>query len=304
MVSSVKTFETVAIIGCGDIGCRVAQLLQSDVHLITVYVRSEASVSRIAALGIGAEVLDLDSLNRESGKNLTQFRNQLVFYFAPPPAKGQLDTRMRAWLAALDPNNLPQRILYISTTGVYGDQQGRRIDETIATNPQANRAKRRLDAEEVLAQFCIAHYIDFVILRVAGIYGAQRLPRQRLIAKTPILRPEISPLTNRIHEDDLAACCVAAALTSRSAEIYNISDGDNMTMSDYFIRVAEFLNLPSPPRVSWYEAETILSEGMLSYLKESRLIDNTKMLTLLKIQLKYASLSEYFKQTQIDKKQK
>lgn len=301
MVSSVKTFESVAIIGCGDIGCRVAQLLQNNAHSITGYTRNEANTIRIAQLGIGAERLDLDSLSRKPSNNLAPFDNQLVFYFAPPATEGVTDTRMRAWLTTLDGSNLPLRILYISTTGVYGDQQGRHIDETTATNPQSERAKRRLDAENALIEFSLQHSIDYVILRVPGIYGAKRLPRKRLVARTPVLRPEVSPLTNRIHEDDLAQICVTAALKSRGGEIYNISDGDNMTMSDYFIRVAEYLNLPTPPRISWYEAETLLSEGMLSYLKESRFIDNSKMLSVLNIDLKYSSLTEYFNSTQIKK---
>lgn len=294
MNSSVKPFKNVSIIGCGDIGCRVAQLLQSESHLVTGYARSEASLSRMAQWGIGSERLDLDSLSRETQNSLTQFKNQLVCYFAPPAAKGECDTRMRAWLGALDKNNLPQRILYISTTGVYGDQQGRRVDETTATNPQADRAKRRLDAEQALTKFALEHAINFIILRVSGIYGADRLPRKRLMAQTPILHPQVSPITNRIHEDDLAQICVAAALKSNSAEIYNVSDGDNMTMSDYFIQVAEHLKLPQPPRISWYEAESHLSEGMLSYLKESRIIDNKKILTQLGITLKFQALSDFF----------
>lgn len=294
MNSSVKPLKNVSIIGCGDIGCLVAQLLLKDAHLITGYARSEASITRMAELCIGSTVFDLDSLSSEKSNSLTQFKNQLVFYFAPPPANGTRDNRMRAWLDALDKKNLPQRILYISTTGVYGDQQGRRVDETTPVNPQADRAMRRLDAEQALTQFSIKHAVEFIILRVSGIYGQDRLPRKRLLARTPILRPEVSPITNRIHEDDLAQICVAAALNSPSGEIYNVSDGDNMTMSEYFIQVAEYLKLPQPPLISWYEAESLLSEGMLSYLKESRIVDNKKILHQLGITLIYPSLQSFF----------
>jgi len=301
MVCSEKPLKNVSIsiIGCGDVGCRVALLLQESLYPVTGYTRNKATISHLTKLGIGAKELDLDSICLKSNDNLKQFSRlfsgQFVFYFAPPPARGEVDTRIRAWLAALDTSNLPQRILYISTTGVYGDHQGRRVNEQTPTNPQSDRAKRRLDAEQALAEFARKHSIEYVILRVPGIYGENRLPRKRLKAQTPMLRPEVSPVTNRIHEDDLATCCVAACLQSSSAEIYNVSDGDNITMSDYFIQVAEHLNLPIPPRISWYEAETMLSASMLSYLKESRIVDNKKIINQLGITLKYPSLSFFLK---------
>jgi len=297
MVCSEKPLKNVSIsiIGCGDVGCRVALLLQSSLYPVTGYTRNKETISHLTKIGIGAKELDLDSLSKESAKTLKEYSNQLVFYFAPPPASSEADTRIRAWLEALDTSCLPRRILYISTTGVYGDHQGKHVDEKTPTNPQSDRAKRRLDAEQALAEFARRHSVEYVILRVPGIYGENRLPRKRLEAQTPMLRPEVSPVTNRIHEDDLAACCVAACLQSNSAEIYNVSDGDNMTMSDYFIQVAEHLNLPAPPRISWYEAETMLSASMLSYLKESRIVDNKKILNQLGITLKYPSLSSFLK---------
>lgn len=297
MVYSEKPLKNVsiAIIGCGDIGGRIALLLQNSSYPVKGYTRNKATIAQLSKLGIGAKELDLDSLSNESRKTLRLFSEQVVFYFAPPPASGETDTRIRAWLEALDTSSLPRRILYISTTGVYGDHQGKHVNEKTPTNPQSDRAKRRLDAEQALADFARKHSVEYVILRVPGIYGENRLPRKRLMAQTPMLRPEVSPITNRIHEDDLATCCVTACLQSNSAEIYNVSDGDNMTMSDYFIQVAKHLNLPTPPRISWYEAETMLSASMLSYLKESRIVDNTKIINQLGITLKYPSLSSFLK---------
>jgi len=304
MVDTVIPVNSVSIVGCGDIGCRVAELLSNPQHAIqplaksaiTGYARSSASLSRITQLGIGSQAFDLDTLIQEPLSpcpNYRQFHKQIVFYFAPPANEGTTDTRIRNWLTMLDSEYLPQRILYISTTGIYGDQQGKQVNELTTPNPQTDRARRRLDAEHALAEFAVEHSIEYVILRVPGIYGDKRLPRKRLIAKTPILLPAISPITNRIHEDDLAQICVTVVLNSPSGEIYNVSDGDTMTMSDYFICIAEYLNLPRPPCISWYEAETLLSEGMLSYLKESRLIDNTKLINNLGIVLKYPSLSDF-----------
>jgi len=304
MADSVIPVNSVSIVGCGDIGYRVAELLSNPQHAIqplaksaiTGYARSSASLSRITALGIGSQALDLDALIREplsSRPKYRQFHKQIVFYFAPPASEGTTDTRIRNWLTMLDSEYLPQRILYISTTGIYGNQHGKHVNELTTPNPQTDRAKRRLDAEHALTEFALQYGVEFVILRVPGIYGEHRLPRKRLEQQAPILQPDIAPKTNRIHEDDLAQICVTAALNSDSGEIYNVSDGDNITMSDAFIQIAKYLNLPCPPTIDWQEAEATLSEGMLSYLKESRLIDNTKLINTLGIVLKYPSLSDF-----------
>jgi len=299
MPKTVKPVNSVSIIGCGDIGYLVAnQLIQQRVvapEAITGFSRNAKQLSRLSALNIGAKKLELDNLATSAAQFANHFGGQLVFYFTPPPASGSRDSRLRNWLGSLDKQQLPRRILYISTTGVYGDRQGQTVNETATTQPGADRAKRRLDAEQALADFAQEHNIDYVILRVAGIYGEHRLPRKRLEQQLPILRPELAPLTNHIHEDDLGNICIQAALLSDSGEIYNVADDDQMTMSEYFLFIAEKLQLPAPPQIDWQQAEHALSKGMLSYLKESRLIDNSKIKNKLGITLRYPTLSDFFK---------
>jgi len=308
MVEPVIPVNSVSIVGCGDIGCRVAELLSNPLHsdralpksAITGYTRSSASLSRITKLGIGSQAFDLDTLIQDplsSCPKYRQFHKQIVFYFAPPASEGTTDTRHRNWLTTLDSEYLPQRILYISTTGIYGNQHGKHVNELTTPNPQTDRARRRLDAEHTLTEFSLQHGVEFIILRVPGIYGSSRLPRKRLENQIPILEPKLSPKTNHIHEDDLAQICVIAALKSNSGEVYNVSDEDNMTMSDYFIHIAKYLMLPIPPTVNWQDAEMTLSKSMLSYLKESRVIDNSKLINELGIILKYPSLSYFINYT-------
>ncbi len=289
----------VSIIGYGDIGRRIAHQLQSSYPAnkltITAFNRqqsAETTETHHTVNGIGHKQLDLDN---PSTIDSTVFNNHCVFYLAPPPSTGTEDSRMRHWLAGLEKTQLPKRIVYISTTGVYGDQQGRTVTEQTPVKPQADRAKRRLDAELNLQRFATKNRIEYVILRVSGIYGESRLPVRRLKEQIPMLRSELAPITNRIHQDDLAKICIAAMLQSNSGEVYNVSDGDNINMTDYFIQVARFLKLPLPPEINWQQAEQQLSKGMLSYLKESRLIDNTKLLNTLNIQLTYPSIAEFFR---------
>jgi len=107
-----------------------------------------------------------------------------------------------------------------------------------------------------------------------------------------ILKENLSPFTNRIHEDDLANICVLAAEKAAAGAIYNVSDGKPGTMSRYFKDIAAALDLPQPAQVDMEEAQKVLSPGMLSYLQESRRIDNTKLIKELGVQLKYADFHQ------------
>ena len=277
--------ESVLIVGCGDIGRRVADRWQ-DVP-VTGLVSSAASAEHLQAAGITPLRANLD--DPASLKDLP-LKDALVFYFAPPPPSGTSDPRMSHFLAALDPQRLPARIVYISTSGVYGDRGGETVTEDTPPNPQVDRARRRYDAEQQLRRFGQKHKVPVVILRVGGIYGPGRLPRKRLEDRIPMIHEHLAPSTNRIHAEDLAQICVAAARHGRADRIYNISDGTDSNMTEYFNIVADFLKLPRPPTIDWQEAERSLSAGMLSYLRESRRMDNRRMLEELEIELQFPTL--------------
>lgn len=277
--------QSVVIVGCGDIGKRVAAKWQSVP--VTGLVRSAASAEQLKQLGITPWQANLDDPASLTDLPLA---TALVYYFAPPPVTGTTDPRMQHFLAAIDRQRLPARIVYISTSGVYGDRAGEVVTEHTPPNPQVDRARRRYDAEERLRRFGREYGVAVVILRVGGIYGPGRLPRKRLEERTPIIHEHLAPSTNRIHAEDLAQICVAAAKRGQADAIYNVSDGTDSNMTEYFNIVADFLKLPRPPTIDWEEAERTLSAGMLSYLKESRRMDNRRMLEELGIELKYPNL--------------
>lgn len=217
-------------------------------------------------------------------------RQAIVYYFAPPPPQGESDSRLENFLNAISSDKLPERIIYISTSGVYGDCQGERVTEASPLKPTTDRSKRRLAAEQTLTQWAKQHAVASVILRVGGIYGPGKLPLQRLSQGMTVLRRDIAPFSNRIHADDLALVCQAAAKAPGQHSIYNVCDNQASSMSDYFIRVAKHAGLPAPTEVDWQQAEAKLSPVMLSYLHESRRMDNSRMLEELKIELAYPDL--------------
>jgi len=273
------------VIGCGDIGRRVAASYGDQI--VRGVVRSKSSVDSCQNTNIIASQIDLDTSYTLPHE---QFNNANVFYFAPPPSTGLNDPRLEVFLNTV--SNLPKRIVLISTTGVYGDSKGEWIDENTPINPKAERAHRRVSAEQLLQGWASNHNREFMILRVPGIYAQDRLPLSRLKKGLAVVNENEAGWTNRIHADDLAQACKAAMECERKNQIINVTDGNPSSMTDYFNRVADYAGLARPPQISMKEAEETLSEGMVSYLKESRRIRNEKMLDILDITLKYPSLEK------------
>lgn len=276
------------IIGYGDIGARVAALEIARGRQVTACGRHpETHVVE----GVQTQPLDLDTLTNDY--RLPE--NVSVYYFAPPPAEGRQDTRIRAWLEAVSRGSLPKRLVYISTTGVYGDCHGEWIDETRTLNPETDRSHRRLDAEQCLQSWAKKHGVELVVLRVAGIYGPGRLPVARIKQGMRVLRESDSGFSNRIHADDLAEICVAAMERAENGEIFNVSDGHPSTMRDYFCQVAVKFGLPMPEEISWETAQQSFSPAMLSYLRESKRIDNRRLRERLDVELRYPTLADGLK---------
>ncbi len=278
----------ILIIGCGDIGERVARLEQAEGHGVAGLARSQATAGRLRAAGIEPLTGDLDI---PSSLSHLPVEGALVYYLAPPPGKGVTDPRLEGFVSVMVAARVPKRVVLISTTGVYGDCHGEWVTEERPANPQAQRAVRRLAAETALRSWSESSGVPIVILRVPGIYARGRLPEERLRAGEPVLREEESPFSNRIHADDLARVCVAAAHRDHPHDLYNVSDGHPTTMTDYFYRVADVLGMARPPAVTLEEARRRLGEGMLSYLAESKRIDNRRMREELGVELMYPDLA-------------
>jgi nucleoside-diphosphate-sugar epimerase len=275
------------IVGCGAVGRKIADsALQRGVS-VNCLVRTEESARRLRESGLDARALDLD---RKIIAPLDAAGETQVFYLAPPPPEGRQDPRMQRFLAAL-PEGTQPRIVYISTTGVYGDCKGAWVDERRPANPQVDRARRRRDAELQLLRWRDAVGGEVIILRVAGIYGPGKLPLARLAKQAPMVGESEAPWTNRIHIADLVSVCEAAMKLGRDGECYNVSDGQPGNMRDYFDRVADLFGLPRAPVISLAEGEGQLSAGLLSYLAESRRLDNRKMIEDLGISLRYPDLA-------------
>ncbi len=178
----------------------------------------------------------------------------------------------------------------MSTTGVYGDAAGGSVDESSPVAPGNDRSRRRVAAEQAVRAWCDARGVRWVVLRVPGIYGPDRLPLERLQRGEPALRPEDSGPANRIHVDDLVAACVAA-IEHPVGGVFNVGDGDHASTTVFLQVTAGLAGLPPPTLVSLAEARGRISPGMLAYLVESRRVDTSRMLNELGVVPRYPSVA-------------
>ena len=270
------------IIGSGAIGRRIVPLaLEQGMEVHTFNRKEEGIPGAVHHSGNLDEISTLQSLpTREAG----------VIYLAPPPGGGHRETRVANFLEAIAPGEEPQKLVYISTTAVYGDCGGAVVTEESETNPGSSRGKRRLDGERQFLSWGKERGVEVVILRVTAIYARDRLPVMQLQSGQPVLREEESLPVNRIHADDLSRICLAALERGRDGEIFNVSDGSVGTMTAYFNAAADVLGLPRPAQVTLEEARKVMSPLMISYFTESRVVDNSKMLRELGVKLLYPDL--------------
>jgi nucleoside-diphosphate-sugar epimerase len=281
--------ERVLIVGCGDVGLRVAQQLRGKVRVMAL-TSSPDRRAALRALGITPLLGNLDAPS--TLRRLSALATR-VLHLVPPASQGHEDARTRALVRAVRLRTLPHALVYGSTSGVYGDCQGAVVAETRAVRPDTPRARRRVYAEETVRYLGRSTGVCVSILRIPGIYAADRdggTPRARLAKRAPVLQREDDVYTNHIHANDLARACHLALWRSKSQRVYNVSDDSDLKMGDYFDLAANLYGLPLPPRMTRAQAAAVLSPMQLSFMGESRRLDNTRMKRELRVRLLYPTV--------------
>ena len=283
--------SSLLIVGCGDVGLRVVRALGGRLRVFAL-TSSPARRDALRAAGVRPVVGNLDdpaSLNRLAGLA------DAVLYLAPPPTSGHGDPRLSALLAALSRRTLPARVVYASTTGVYGDCRGEWVTETRPLNATTDRALRRVDAESRLRAWGRATGVRVTTLRIPGIYANDReggRPTDRLKRGTPVLAAADDGYTNHIHADDLARACIAALWRGRPQRVVQVCDDSDMKTGDYYDLVADLSGLPRPARVARAQAGEHFSAAQWSFLNESRRLSNARMKRELRLKLTRPTIRE------------
>jgi len=277
------------IVGCGDVGLRVLRLLGGRWRVLAL----SPSPERFELLRSAGAVPLHGDLDRPQTLGRLAGLADAVLHLAPPAAEGVADRRTLNLLRALARKGRVQRLVYASTTGVYGDCGGARFDETRAPNPSTDRAHRRADAEARVRWYGRRTGAAVSVLRIPGIYAFDRPggdPRERLRRGTPVLAAEHDVYTNHIHADDLARACLAALHRGAPQRVYHASDDSELRMGEYFDLVADRCGLPRPPRLGRAQAEAQLSPLLLSFMSESRRLDNRRLKQELRVHLRHPTI--------------
>ena len=367
--------QRLLIIGCGDIGQRVVQQLHHGWQVMGV-ARSDETLQKIRAAGALAMQADdahrlarwathilhaappasrdgevTDRLTRGWLQALARARGQRASTPSRPGRAHRLGARSTAALLAVPApatqarsrsQHAPApRLVYLSTTGVYGDRGGAFTRETDTLQPLTDRARRRVDAERQVrfgihrseasnagsrradgpradstrpdsphrdsARVSGARHrrlqqppLPALVLRVPGIYAADRLPVERLRQQVPALIPADDVITNHIHADDLARIARTALLRGPRQRVINAVDDSQMTLGDYLDQVADRLGLPRPPRHSRAELTRTLSEVRMSFMRESRRLDSRRLKRELRVRLQWPTVAEFLARAPID----
>jgi len=277
------------IIGCGDVALRVVPYL-GDRYRIYALTHSPERAPLLRMRGIVPIGGDLDDAASLVG--LAGLAHD-VLHCAPPPNRGTRDTRTSRLIAALTKSkSLPQQLVYISTSGVYGNCNGELVDETRPLKPRTERARRRVDAERQLRAWGRRGRVRVCILRAPGIYSDERLPLERLRSGTPALTAEDDTYTNHVHADDLACMAVAALRFGYAGRMYNASDDSRLKMGDYLDLVADRYGMPRPQRISRADAGVRIAPTLLSFMSESRRLSNCRIKQELRFKLRYPTVRD------------
>lgn len=292
IILAMRRKPTLLIVGCGDVGLRVLRLWQGRGWRVLALTSNPGRRDELRRAGATPLIGNLDeprTLDRLAGLA------DVVLHLAPPPVQGASDPRTSALLQSLARRTRPWRLVYMSTSGVYGDCAGQWVSEARSVNPQTDRARRRVDAEAQVRAWARATGVRACILRVPGIYALDRQggdPRDRVRRGTPALIESQDGYTNHIQADDLARITLAAAFRGAPQRTYHASDDGQLRTGDHYDLIADCCGQPRPRRIDWDEARQTLSPMQLSFWGESRRLHNSRMKRELRVRLLYPTVRE------------
>lgn len=266
--------KQVLIVGCGDVGSRLAASLHAKGWAVDAWAQSARQREFGRVRGV-----DLDKDGALPTTDAT-----VCVYLVPPQPDGQDDRRLRRFLA--HNGGVVRHLVYAGASGVYGDCDGRWVDETAALNPGNGRSRRRVDAEQQVAAWASGGDGTAVCLRLAGIYGPGRLPIARVRRGDPVVQRDQASWSNRVHVNDVVSA-IESALThgehmqSGACLAVNVADGQPTTMTDYLQACAAAIGAPALPELPPEQVLAQASPALRGYLTQSRRLRIDRLCTVL-----------------------
>jgi nucleoside-diphosphate-sugar epimerase len=263
------------IVGCGYLGRRVAARWREQGARVFATTRSPQKAEELARLGL--EPIVCDVLDRESLHGLPQ-ADVVLYCIGHDRSSGRpmRETYVQGLENVLGVQPPAGRLIYVSSTSVYGQCQGEEVDETARTEPMDESGRVVLDAEQVLRRMNPAA----IILRFAGIYGPGRLLRRQTIERGEPILGDPDRWLNLIHVEDGVAAVLAAQERGRLGATYNVADDRPVRRREFYTALARLIGAPTPRFVA-------PGSPLANHERSNRRIVNRRLREVLRVQLTF-----------------
>ncbi len=278
-----QTCDTL-IVGCGYLGRRAARRWVEQRQVVCALTRSAQRADELRQIGVQPIVGDV--LDRRALAALPQ-ADQVLYAVGYDRLSGSTMREVYVQglanvLDAIAMRDATSRVLYISSTGVYGHHAGNWVDEHTPCQPQRQGGRVCLEAEQVLERHPLAR--RSIVLRLAGIYGPGRIPRRDQLASGRPIAAEPDVWLNLIHVDDAVRIVDAVRQCETRERLYLVSDGCPVLRRTFYEELSRQLGVRPP---CFAEAEDERRSGATS-----RRISNRRLMNELRLPLQFPSYRE------------
>ena len=272
--------------GLGFSALTLAKRLSAEGWQIAGTARDDGKVERLRREGYDVVRFSGDAGDKALAQHLAG-ATHLIHSIPPGPGGDPVLNSFREEIAALPSLEWAG---YLSTVGVYGDQEGGWVDESTAPNPNSARAGARVAAEQDWLQFGRETGVPVHVFRLAGIYGPGRCVFDKLRAGTARRINKDGQVFSRIHVEDIASVLEASIERPRGGAIYNVADDEPAAPGDVVAYAAELMGMPPPPEIAFADAD--LTPMARSFYEGSRRIKNARIKSELGVKLRYPTYRE------------
>ncbi len=272
--------------GLGFSALELAKRLSAKGWQIAGTARDDGKVERLRREGYEAVQFAGEAGNQALVTRLAGTTHLL--HSIPPGADG--DPVLAGYREAIAALPSLEWVGYLSTVGVYGDQEGGWVDEGVPPKPNSTRTDARVEAEQAWLQFGQETGVPVQLFRLAGIYGPGRSVFEKLKAGTARRINKDGQVFSRIHVEDIASVLEASIAKPQAGAIYNVADDEPAAPGDVVAYAAELMGMAPPPEVDFAEAD--LTPMARSFYEGSRRIKNTRIKSELGVRLRYPTYRE------------
>jgi nucleoside-diphosphate-sugar epimerase len=273
----------VLIVGCGYTGCAVGTALAKAGHHVAGMRRKASAETLLKSLGI--QPIIADATVASDWRRLTPDYDWVINTVSSGGGTAsdyrqiylQTARNLMDWLVP----NPPGKLIYTSSTGVYGQNNGELVTEDSPTNPEAETAQVLVETERLLLQA-----IPSIVLRVAGIYGPGRgYWLKQFLNGDARLEDKGDRYLNMVHQDDVAGALIASCENGQPGEVYNVVDDEPVQQVALFQWLAAHFGKPMP-------AQAELPSPTRKRGVTNKRVSNAKLKRELHYRFKYPSFRE------------